>query len=272
MRHSLAGAVSFGLLLVIVNLAGPALADVQKSRDPRDSGGKLDVVRVEHGHGQPKHALRHTLVMRQPWQDSALRGRSVVYVFFSTDREPRFSEYRARIDYENGQLVASIMYYDHGGDYVGMGEPVAIQVARVGRRSVTIEFARSLFPENVRRYGWYATSEFKSNGPGSCSDVLCYDEAPNGQGVSRVVHSLGAAPSDTGSDASPHADVRLCEGLPCPVDGADIPPEVLDDGFDPTPDLFERVDPIMLSIVLAIILALFAVGVGWRRRVADHSP
>ncbi|HET7482331.1 MAG TPA: hypothetical protein VFK89_05660 [Actinomycetota bacterium] len=169
-------AVATALTLLIGGPAIPAAADRIRAHDANDVDGTLDISSITHGHGHRAGVLIHRIRTYGEWRPRALNGNDGFDVWFSTDREDRFAEYRASIYVDHGALRACIGGYSEGSDFAGVGPCKAIDVRRPDPRTVVIRFAARRIGGND--YAWSASSSYRKAGSANCRRG-CYDYAPN---------------------------------------------------------------------------------------------
>ena len=175
------GVVAAGLILV-----QGAGADTISVADPNDTAGRLDIRSVGHGHTRTGKAYLHPVRMHRAWANNVLEGRSDIALWFSTDREDRFAEYRASIDVNrDGELRACFHGYSEFSDGAGVGPCDWVPVRRPTARSVVVQIPRDALGNS---YKWYAATSYRQPESIRCSRRWCYDEAPDGTGRGRIPH------------------------------------------------------------------------------------
>jgi hypothetical protein len=183
---------SFRLAVIVVALAliaAPVSADTKIARDPDDTAGRLDLKSLSHRHSGTD--LVHRLNTYHNWRSRRLRGRrTLIQLWFSTDKEDRYAEKRVVIDFEDGRLRAWLQTYQESSDQVTVGPLRRIEVNRHNRHSVTVLFKkRALVSNRKDRYAWSASTSFKKvHGNGACRHRVCVDSGPPGRGAGRITH------------------------------------------------------------------------------------
>jgi hypothetical protein len=181
-RTRLAGAVLTALTVLL--LAHPGRADDVSTMDPEDARGRLDVIRLFHGHYAS--LLQHRLVMEHPWSRKALRGDNVIFIWFSVD-DDALAERRIVIDLRDDRLIADMERYEETSDGAEISPIGPVAVDRSTRRDVRVRFAAAMLEEDVTSYRWSVTTYYRGGKmcPGYCRDV-----APRGKGRGRIEHEL----------------------------------------------------------------------------------
>jgi hypothetical protein len=185
------GIGSVVVVMVVALGAHTSAADALRAHDANDTRGRLDVRSVSHRHGRTPGRLIHRVTTYSPWRTRRLRGpHNYVWVWFSTDKEDRYAEARAVIDFEQGKLGAWIEPYEEGSDYAAIGPPTPIEVRRANRRSVTIVFPTRLLRPRLKRYSWSVSTSYRAADSTRCAVAACADTAPAGRKRGGVVHRL----------------------------------------------------------------------------------
>lgn len=181
------------LTTVVVSLVlfvGPVAADMKTFRDPDDTLGRLDAKVLSHHHARQGGVLIHRLGTYHNWRSRRLRGDgNHINLWFSTDKEDRYAERRVVIDFEDGQLRARIQSYQERSDGASVGPPRRIQVGRPNRHSVSVLFKKALVGKHGR-YGWSASTSFKSARSAECDARACFDSAPVGAKRGLISHRV----------------------------------------------------------------------------------
>ena len=171
---------------------GPVAANMRTVKDPDDTSGRLDVKVLSHRHARQGGVLIHRLGTHHNWRDSRLRGpRNYIYIWFSTDKEDRYAEKRIVIDFRDGELRAWIESYQEFSDGAGVGPARRIRVRRPNRHSVSVLFSKkALVGERGGKYGWSASTAFKSARSAGCDARACFDSAPVGAKRGLISHQV----------------------------------------------------------------------------------
>ena len=185
-------AVALFTVALALGAMPPSHASIGGHRDAAewDGGNYLDVVKINHGHGDTRNALEHSITMHEPWQDIDLEdGDSYILVNLDTDADRR-GDAGVVIDYDAEQRGLYAYLYGRGI------EDQVIGVSRPNLRTVSIAFNKKLLPE-LGSYRWkvrtWASSESDDDcgeplhGPALDSYSVCSDLAPN---RGRVAHDL----------------------------------------------------------------------------------
>ena len=174
-----------GLALILT----PASADSKFVKDADDASGRLDIKSISHGHSRGD--LIHRINTYNNWRGRRLRGRTVIYLWFSIDKEDRYAERRVVIDFVNGRLGAWLQTYQESSDHVSVGPLRRVDVRRRNRHNVAIFFrAPALVGRRDKQYAWSASTRYKARRSDACRGRACVDWAPGGRGAGRVRHRL----------------------------------------------------------------------------------
>ena len=177
---------------VVVNLVlfvGPVAAEMKAVRDPDDTSGRLDVKVLSHRHARQGGVLIHRLGTYHNWRSRRLRGDgNHIDLWFSTDREDRYAEKRVVIDFKSGELRAWIQSYEEISDGAAVGPLRRIQVRRPNRHSVAVLFKRQALVGKHGKYGWSASTSFRSARSAECNARGCFDSAPVGAKRGLISH------------------------------------------------------------------------------------
>jgi hypothetical protein len=166
-----------------------ARADSLVRRDPNDTSGPLDVLRVAHAHGRKHSVLAHRIVTAGRWDESDLRNKnSYLYFWFSTD-EDRYAEGRVAVESENEKLSVVYQDYEETSDGASVGPPTSLRFKRANGRSIEIFLPRRLL--GVDAYRWSVETLYRRAST-RCrfGRPLCLDRAPRGTGRGRIKHTL----------------------------------------------------------------------------------
>ena len=158
--------------------------------DPDDTRGRLDIRSVRHGHTKGGN-LKHRVSTYTEWHAKALAaGRHTsIDLWFSTDNEDRYAEFRATVDRIDGKLQACLGSYSEGSDFASVGPCEPIYLRRPNNRSVVVIFPPSMIGD-PDRYSWSGYTYYKNKDSRHCRRS-CIDEAPDGTRRGKVVHLLG---------------------------------------------------------------------------------
>ena len=144
-------------LVVALALASPAMADDAGRPDPREVGGKMDIVTIAHRHGRerPRGAwLQHRVAFDEAFTGRWFRRRGDLGIrFFGTGKSAtvvRNGGWKGRLYNRRGRLV---------------GRPT---VWRPNRRTVVVSLPVRWLGTDVERYRWRAVS---ATAPRRCDDA-----------------------------------------------------------------------------------------------------
>jgi hypothetical protein len=169
-----------GVVLALAAVPPSVLADVKTVRDPKDSRGKLDIVRAEARHMRNVPGfVKHVLTFED--RNGPADGVSIGFKF----RDP---------DDELQRRTIFVKVNPDGGLFGEMHRPgVAIGYVRAWRpdaSSIAVAFPTSLLSRRVESYRWGALTDYIDR-EANCGDTdvigECIDRAPN---RGWVVHRL----------------------------------------------------------------------------------
>ena len=180
-------------VLILVLAAAPSSvgADSAGWLDGQDTPGRLDIRAVAHAHADDGR-VTHRVGTHGPWRSKLLEQRhSEVTVWFSTDREERFAEFRATIDFRDGRLVACLGPYDEISDGAAVGPCRRIHSRRPDREAVVIAFDPARLGD-PRAYQWSASTSYASRDSNVCSGGrnTCHDYSPREGDRGQIRHRL----------------------------------------------------------------------------------
>ena len=152
-----------------------ATASTRQVTDADDTGGRLDVVAITHGH-TPDGLLRHTLRTQRAWPSSLLADGTVTFVFRVGIRF-RTLDVRQR----DGLLVGRICTdrSSDGGGLVRCSRDVS--VTRPDRQTLQVALAPRLLKRGMTAYRWQVVT-LLDNQEGGCRSVVCADQVPDDGG------------------------------------------------------------------------------------------
>ena len=194
-------AIVVSLIGIIVASAIPAAGDNRFVRDPRDTKGRLDVRRLEHGHGpaSPTGArrVRHIVTMHRGWWKRRLRCgngpcHGILNLEFSTDRDSdrerliqvyvRDGRYTARIFAETENCVIQTGPCEQRTEAIGRA-----RVTRPSSRSISVSLPVRKLGQDLDLYRWRIQLAFgrrspcpehSGESPNFAGGHVCIDYAP----------------------------------------------------------------------------------------------
>lgn len=164
--------------MVVVVMAGAALADTRTFADANDTVGKLDIASITQGHARAPsggHLLTYTMRTYEGWSEDGF-GSGSLEMFFSTDGDAAH-ERVLTVRRQEGELVGSIQRYRDGAD---LGDAT---VVHPDRRTVRISFRRRLLGRGLEQYRWMLFASFARPGFDGCNAngnpiIYCLDRHP----------------------------------------------------------------------------------------------
>jgi hypothetical protein len=179
------------IVVGMVLFAAPVAADRKIVGDSNDTAGRFDVKLLSHRHARRAGVLIHRLGTYHNWRNRSLRGsRNYLDIWFTTDKEDRYAEKRIVIDFEDGELRASIQSYQEYSDGAAVGPPRLIRVRRPNRHAVSVLLSRKALVGKHGTYGWSASTSFRRAGSPGCGARACFDSAPVGAKRGLISHRV----------------------------------------------------------------------------------
>ncbi|MGH9199514.1 MAG: hypothetical protein ACRD1T_27760 [Acidimicrobiia bacterium] len=188
-KRAVAILIASGVLTLAAS--SPAVSDTRWIRDPEDTPGRFDIIKLRHGHAQRAGVLWHEVKTAEPWRSFRMNGRSDITFEFTVDGEDEFDEYHVYFEFEGKELKAWMVPYNERSDGASIGHPPSrIEVRRPTRRRLRVYFHRDTLGGNVTRYGWSVWSIYKEADSRQCDNRPCDDFAPRGEGPDRLFHTF----------------------------------------------------------------------------------
>ena len=188
------GACLVGMLLAGCDDPSPAAApgvSLENERaDPREVGGRLDIVRISHGRDGDQ--LWHEVTTSRAWPSALMEEPNEIGLELSTD-DDRNVDYIVSVFVAKGQLRADLTEYSGGYDFGSIGETVRIGVARPTPRSIRFSLGLFDLATPPASYEWLAYSHYKPGREGGCAG-LCVDYAPD---KGRLTHDISSGDEES---------------------------------------------------------------------------